>query len=318
MTIAKDQDASTSVPELEGLLSEVRSVRAARPIGHVSDVGAGLVQVTGLSGAAQVGTMVEIFASSGARLRGEILRLGSSGALVLPSGPLDGIGLGDEVLPLGPLKIAPCDAWIGRIIDSAGMALDGRDLPRGPRQRSVLAAPINPAERKPLGVRLETGMGVFNTLLPLVQAQRIGLFAGSGVGKSTLLAHFASHMQADVVVIALIGERGRELREFVDKVLGPKGMARSVVVAATSDQSPLERRRCAWTAMAVAEHFRDQGKQVLLLAEPVADMMRGVLDGHVILDRAIAERGRYPAIDAVKSVSRSLPEAASRARLCRS
>lgn len=378
LTDRSAEPSAQKVPELDGLLSALRDVQTTRTMGQVSDVGAGLVHVTGLSRRVQVGNQVEIFASSGMRLRGEVLRLGPQGAIVLPAGSIDGIGLGDDVLAFGPLKIAPCDAWIGRIIDSAGAPLDGKSLARGPHARAVQSAPINPALRNPLGKRLETGMCIFNTLLPIVQAQRIGLFAGSGVGKSTLLAHFASQMQADVVVIALIGERGRELREFVDKVLGPKGMARSVVVTATSDQSPLERRRCAWTAMAVAEHFRDQGKQVLLLAdsitrfaeahreiavasgeaaslrgypastaltitslceragpgsggqgditgifsvlvagsdmdEPIADMIRGVLDGHVVLERAIAERGRYPAIDAVRSVSRSLPEAANEA-----
>ncbi|MBC7142567.1 MAG: FliI/YscN family ATPase, partial [Rhodobacteraceae bacterium] len=231
---------------------------------------------------------------------------------------------------------------------------------------------------KRLGARLETGVAVFDTLLPLVRGQRIGLFAGSGVGKSSLLAKFARGVEADVTVIALIGERGRELREFVEGVLGPEGMARSVIVAATSDQSPLVRRRCAWTAMVVAEHFRDQGRQVLFLAdsitrfaeahrevalaageppslrgfppstahlimslaeragpgpeaagditavfsvlvagsdmdEPVADILRGVLDGHVVMEREIAERGRYPAINLLRSVSRSLPHAASEA-----
>jgi flagellum-specific ATP synthase len=219
-------------------------------------------------------------------------------------------------------------------------------------------------------------MAAFNTVLPIVRGQRVGLFAGSGVGKSMLLGHLARHMQADVVVIALIGERGRELREFVEHVLGPEGMRRAVIVAATSDRSPLIRRRCAWAAMAVAEFFRDQGQQVLFLAdsitrfaeahrevataagempalrgfpastshlimslceragpgedgsgditalltvlvagsdmeEPIADILRGVLDGHVVLDRQIAERGRYPAIDLLRSVSRSLPRAAT-------
>jgi flagellum-specific ATP synthase len=219
-------------------------------------------------------------------------------------------------------------------------------------------------------------VAIFDTLLPLVRGQRIGLFAGSGVGKSSLLARFAQGVEADVVVIALVGERGRELREFTERVLGPRGLARSVVVTATSDQSPLMRRMCVPTAMAVAEHFRDQGKHVLLLVdsitrfaeahrevalaggeeaslrgyppslsqaimglaeragpgpegmgditavfsvlvagsdmdEPVADILRGVLDGHVVMDRRIAERGRFPAIDLLRSVSRSLPEAAS-------
>ncbi len=220
-------------------------------------------------------------------------------------------------------------------------------------------------------------MAVFDTLLPLVRGQRIGLFAGSGVGKSSLLAKFARGVDADVVVIALVGERGRELRDFVERVLGPEGMRRAVVVTATSDQSALARRRCALAAMAVAEHFRAQGLHVLYLAdsitrfaeahrevalacgetaalrgyppsvaqaimslaeragpgpegegditavfsvlvagsdmeETIADILRGVLDGHVVMDRKIAERGRYPAIDLLRSVSRSLPEAATK------
>jgi len=279
---------------------------------------------------------------------------------------------------MGPSQIAPDDAWIGRVIDPMGRALDGRPILRGARPRPLRGVPMNPTERRVLGARLETGLAVFNTLLPIVRGQRIGLFAGSGVGKSTLLAKLARGVHADVVVIALIGERGREVREFVDRVLGPEGMKRAVVVAATSDQSPLVRRRCAWTAMAVAEHFRDQGRHVLFLAdsitrfaeahreialasgeggslrgfppstahqitslceragpgsgtagditgvfsvlvagsdmeEPVADILRGVLDGHVVLDRKIAERGRFPAIDLLRSVSRALPGAASEA-----
>ena len=247
---------------------------------------------------------------------------------------------------------------------------------RGVQPRPMRASPPKATRRRALGKRLETGVAIFNTLLPIVRGQRIGLFAGSGVGKSTLLSKFARGVSADVVVIALVGERGREVREFVDHVLGPEGMKRAVVVAATSDQSPLVRRRCAWTAMAVAEHFRDQGQHVLFLAdsitrfaeahrevalasgevaslrgyppstshmimslceragpgvdtagditalfsvlvagsdmeEPVADILRGVLDGHVVMDRKIAERGRFPAIDLLRSVSRSLPAAAT-------
>jgi flagellum-specific ATP synthase len=242
----------------------------------------------------------------------------------------------------------------------------------------MTGAPPAAAQRRGLGERLSTGVAVFDTLLPLVRGQRIGLFAGSGVGKSSLLARFARGVAADVVVIALVGERGRELRDFTERVLGSEGMARSVVVTATSDQSALQRRRCALSALTVAEHFRDQGLHVLLLVdsvtrfaeahrevalasgeaaslrgyppstahaimslaeragpgggeagditavlsvlvagsdmeEPVADIIRGTLDGHVVLDRKIAERGRYPAIDLLRSVSRSLPEAASSA-----
>ena len=361
---------------LESLLRDMRRIHATRSLGRVIHVGAGLVHVDSIAGIAQVGDLIELFASSGARFGGEVLSLSKSETIILPDAPLDGVAIGDEVLLSGPLKIAPSDAWIGRIIDASGRPLDGHFLPRGPIERSVQGQPPTAAFRRNLGARLQTSMGVFNTILPIVRGQRLGLFSGSGVGKSSLLAHFASHMQADVIVIALVGERGRELRNFVENVLGPDGMARSVVIAATSDQSPLLRRRCALSAMSVAEHFRDQGKHVLLLAdsitrfaeahreisvaagetaslrgfpastshmimslceragpglegqgditalfsvlvagsdmeEPIADIMRGVLDGHVVLDRSIAERGRYPAIDVVRSVSRSLPAAAS-------
>ena len=136
----------------------------------------------------------------------------------------------------------------------------------GRRDRAATAsrqAPPPAASRRRLGTRLDTGLAVFDTLLPIVRGQRIGLFAGSGVGKSTLLSLLARGVTADVVVIAMVGERGRELREFVEQTLGPEGMARAVVVAATSDQSPLMRRRCAWAAMAVAEHFRDAARVAL-------------------------------------------------------
>ncbi|MFN3971531.1 MAG: FliI/YscN family ATPase [Gemmobacter sp.] len=317
-------------------------------------------------------------APRGARTGGEVIALGSAGVTVLPDEAEDGLAIDDRVELVGRSDLFPCDAWIGRIVDPFGQPLDGRPLMPGAVPRPLRARPPAAARRRRLGDRLATGVAVFDTMLPLVRGQRIGLFAGSGVGKSALLAKFARGVAADVVVIALIGERGRELRDFTETVLGPQGMARSVVVAATSDQSPLIRRRCAAAAMAVAEHFRDQGLHVLLLAdsvtrfaeahrevalaagegatmrgyppstapvimglaeragpgpegagditavftvlvpgsdmeEPVADILRGVLDGHVVMDRSIAERGRYPAIDLLRSVSRSLPGAASEA-----
>jgi len=291
-------------------------------------------------------------------------------------GGAEGLAIGDAVELGGQTVVAPDDRWIGRIVDSLGRPLDGRPLVRGPVARQLRSGPPAATERRRLGPRLQTGTAIFDTMLPLVKGQRIGLFAGSGVGKSTLLGQFARGVAADVVVVALLGERGRELREFTERVLGPAGMARSVVVAATSDESPLARRRSAWTAMTVAEHFRDRGAQVLLLMdsvtrfaeahreialaageqaslrgfppslshavmslaeragpgpegkgditavfsvlvagsdmeEPVADIVRGVMDGHVVMDRRIAERGRFPAIDLLRSVSRSLPHAAS-------
>ncbi|MDZ4093326.1 MAG: FliI/YscN family ATPase [Paracoccaceae bacterium] len=359
----------------DGLRAEIAEINVATRVGRIVEVGRGTLRLSGLAQGIGLGDRVLIHGKD-ASIGGEVLRLGQDGVTVLPDGNAEGLAIGDAVERAGRSEIAPDDSWIGRIIDPFGKPLDGRPLFRGPVTRPLRGPAPAAASRRRMGERLSTGVAVFDTLLPLVRGQRIGLFAGSGVGKSSLLAKFARGVTADVVVIALIGERGRELREFTDRVLGPAGMARSVVVTATSDQSPLIRRRCAWAAMAVAEHFRDQGLHVLLLAdsitrfaeahrevalaageagnlrgfppstshtimalaeragpgpegmgditavfsvlvagsdmeEPVADILRGVLDGHVVMDRKIAERGRYPAIDLLKSVSRSLPEAAS-------
>jgi flagellum-specific ATP synthase len=357
----------------DGLLAEIATSAPVRRVGRVAETRRGLAEVTGLE-AATLGDRVLIHSRDGTA-GGEVLRLTPGRATILPDASGDGMAIGDRVELLGKAEVAPDESWVGRIVDATGQPLDGRPLLRGPKPRTLRAAAPPAASRRRLGGRLETGVAVFDTLLPLVRGQRIGLFAGSGVGKSSLLARFARGVEADVVVIALVGERGRELREFTERVLGPAGMARSVVVTATSDQSPLMRRQCALTAMAVAEHFRDQGRHVLLLVdsvtrfaeahrevalaggegaslrgfppsltqaimglaeragpgpegagditavfsvlvagsdmeEPVADILRGVLDGHVVMDRQIAERGRFPAIDLLRSVSRSLPEAA--------
>ena len=342
--------------------------------GRVTGVAEGLVSIGGMADACRIGERVTVYCADNPRT-GEIVHLSraSSGALI--EGGIAGIAIGDLVRLETPPGLFPNDTWMGRVIDPDGQPLDGAPILEGTRRMHIAASPPPAHQRKRFGARLETGLAVFNTMLPIVRGQRIGLFAGSGVGKSTLLGDLARCVEADVVVIALVGERGRELRQFIEDVLGPEGLKRSVVVAATSDRAPQIRRRCAQTATAVAEYFRDQGKHVLLLVdsvtrfceahremavasgedarlrgfpastaaaiaglcersgpglnssgditaifsvlvsgsdmeEPVADMLRGVLDGHVVLDRAIAERGRFPAVDLLRSVSRSLPAAA--------
>ena len=342
--------------------------------GRVTGVAGNIIHVHGLSDESCCGDRITISAKTGA-LNGEIVRLTASEAIVLvPQGA--GVAIGDRVRSHGAQFFAPADHWIGRVIDPDGRPLDGRPLLQGIDSYDINTAPPLANQRRSLGARLETGYAVFNTILPIVQGQRVGLFAGSGVGKSTLLAGLARGIEADVIVMALVGERGREVQHFVQDVLGSKGMERSVVVAATSDQPAQVRRRCAASAMSVAEFFRDQGKQVLLLVdsvtrfceahrelavaggeqanlrgypastgpaiaslceragpgcdgqgditavfsvlvagsdmdEPVADMLRGVLDGHIVLSREIAERGRFPAVDILRSVSRALPDAAN-------
>lgn len=344
-------------------------------VGRVVGVGAGTVSVAGLPAGVRLGERARIL-QPGAALAAEVIRLAPDRVVLLPEGTSEGVALNTPVQLEPAPFFAPHVDWIGRVIDPDGRPLDGRPILPGHHARALRAGPPPAYSRRPMGQRLATGFAVFNTLLPLARGQRIGLFAGSGVGKSTLLADLARGVEADVIVIALVGERGREVRHFVQEVLGPEGMARSVVVAATSDRAPQIRRRCAWAATAVAEHFRNSGRQVLLLVdsitrfaeahrelaaaagepaalrgfpastgpsiaalceragpgagdmgditavysvlvagsdmdEPVADMLRGVLDGHVVLDRQIAERGRFPAVDLLRSVSRSLPGVAN-------
>ena len=375
--------ATTTAPDgaaarLRGALG---ALRRPRPMGRVASLGQGVVEVSGLGRHLRLGDRLSLRPREGAEpVACEVLRIHAESVTALPEGDLSAVVVGDAVHWQGASRIGPHGGWIGRVVDPDGRPLDGLPLAPGAHPRGLLAPPPAAATRRRLGGRLSTGLAAFDTLLPLVRGQRIGLFAGSGVGKSSLLADLARGVEADVVVLALVGERGRELRAFTEDTLGASGMARSVVVAATSDRAPLVRRRCAWTAMTVAEHFRDEGAHVLFLCdsvtrfaeghrevalasgesaslrgfppsmagavaalaeragpgpegpdggggditavfsvlvagsdmeEPVADTLRGVLDGHVVLDRAIAERGRFPAVDALRSVSRSLPHAAS-------
>lgn len=344
-------------------------------IGRVSVVGSAQINVSGFTQVGRLGDPVSLATETG-MVPGEIVKLAKDTAQVLLEGPSDGIKLGAPVTLEARRPFAPDQSWIGRVIDPDGLPLDDMPLLHGRDTRPIHAAPPPAHARRPMGMRLETGLAVFNTLLPIVRGQRIGLFAGSGVGKSTLIADLARGTDADVIVIALVGERGREVRHFIDQVLGPEGMKRAIVVAATSDRAAQVRKRCALAAMTVAEHFRDAGQNVMLfidsvtrfceahreiavaagegvalrgypastasaianlceragpgpsdtgditavfsvlvagsdMEEPVADMLRGVLDGHVVLDRQIAERGRFPAVDVLRSVSRSLPDAAN-------
>jgi flagellum-specific ATP synthase len=249
------------------LRQHIRQIDHVRDVGRVHAVRGGVVDITGLGGCAQIGDRVVIRRRFARPLWAEVIRLDGSVVSVLAEGKTEGLSLGDTVIRRGPLCLYPDMSWLGRVVSASGIPLDDEPLSQG-----AVAIPIEgpaPAAstRRPLGDRLQTGMAAFNTFLPLVKGQRLGLFSGSGVGKSTLLGAFARSVSADVTVVALIGERGRELGSFLNETLGPEGLARSVVIAATSDQSAPERRRCALSAMAVAEYFRDQGLSVLFLAD---------------------------------------------------
>ncbi|WP_425092238.1 FliI/YscN family ATPase [Tropicimonas sp. S265A] len=344
--------------------------------GRICRLGESLVDVEGLARLLKIGDRVRLETKAGRSVGAEVVALNSEKASVFPESRTEGLAIGDRAIYCGQSSIAPDPSWVGHTLDAFGNAMDGTRLRDGDRSYPLRASPPNAMDRKPLGGRLETGLAVLNTFLPIARGQRIGVFAGSGVGKTTLLGKLAKTVSADVVVLVLIGERGREVRDFVEKILGPDAMTRCVVVAATSDQSPAIKRRALFSAMSIAECLRDAGAHVLFIAdsltrfaeahrevasacgevtsmrgfppstssllmelveragpgehdagditavfsvlvagsdleEPISDITRGILDGHIILSREIAARGRFPAIDVLQSVSRSLPDAAS-------
>jgi flagellum-specific ATP synthase len=349
-------------------------VEAVGRWGEVSGALGLLVEVAGLPRHVVVGDAV-LIATARDPVLAEIVGFRGASALVMPFGGCEGIGPGARVEAAARTSVQPSPAWLGRVVDALGRPIDDKGaLPLGPVRQPTRGTALNPYARRRVGAKLETGVRVLDVFAPLCRGQRLGIFAGSGVGKSTLVAMLARWADADVIVIGLVGERGREVQEFVQHELGAEGMARSVIVVATSNEPPLMRREAAYTTLAVAEWFRDQGRHVLLLMdsvtrfamaqreiglaageppttkgyvpscfsemarlleragpgearrgqgditavftvlvdggdhdEPIADAVRGILDGHVVLERAIAERGRYPAVSVLKSISRTLP-----------
>ena len=371
--------------DMSAAIDALAEIAPATLHGRVSGVSSLGVTISGLTSLLAVGDRVHITPRSGPGVVAEIIGSGSAGLQAAPFGQTAGLGNGAEVradLPSTTLSrvtrrgdLAPCAGWLGRVVTPLGAPADGLGpLPRGSNPRPSRAAPPPAISRARLGAPIDLGVRVLNCFTTCRTGQRLGLFAGSGVGKSTLLSMLARHTACDVAVLALVGERGREVREFLEDDLGPEGLARSVVVVATGDEPPLLRREAAYAAMSVAEHFRDQGLSVLLMMdsvtrfclalreiglaageppatrgyppsvfaelprlleragpgpmradgsagqitalftvlvegddhdEPVADAVRGILDGHVVLDRRIGEGGRYPAVDVLRSLSRA-------------
>jgi flagellum-specific ATP synthase len=363
----------TTASHLDAARSRLRAMRPFEIAGQVSGITGLALDLDGPTGHLSIGDRVWITPRNGPAVQAEAIGFHHGMTRVMTFGTLAGIGPGAPVLVGGEAHLAVSDQWLGRVIDPLGRPMDGKGvLLPGDHSTPVRRAPPNAALRARLGPRIDLGVKALNAFATCRQGQRLGLFAGSGVGKSTLLSMLARYTKCDVAVIALVGERGRELREFIEDDLGPEGLARSVLVVATSDQSPLMRRECAYAAACVAEHFRDQGKSVLLMMdsvtrfclalreiglsageppttrgyppsvfaelpqlleragpglpgagmitglftvlvegddqnEPVADAVRGILDGHVVLDRRIGEAGRYPAVDVLRSLSRTVP-----------
>ena len=343
--------------------------------GKITEVVGTLVRATGLD--ALVGELCELRDRGGALLQyAEVVGFSRDQTLLMPMGGSAGLSRSTLVVGTGkPLQVRVGPALLGRVIDVLGNPLDGRGPVPTVATLSMMRSPPAPMERPMIDTPFITGVRCVDTLLTLGEGQRMGIFAPAGTGKSTLLSMFARGSQCDVNVIALIGERGREVREFVERVLGPEGMRRSVVVCATSDRSAVERAKAAHVGTAIAEYFRDQGMRVLLMmdsvtrfaraqreiglaagepptrrgfppsifaelprllerpgrsalgsitalytilaeddsgSDPVAEEVRGILDGHMVLSREIAARNHYPAIDVLASLSRVMSEVADR------
>lgn len=341
---------------------------AVRLGGRVMDVSATHFRARGLSDSSRLGDIVEFRAERGIRT-GEVIRINSEDVVIAPYEKCTEIGVNHPVFLAGGIAVCPDEQWRGRAIDALARPIDERGpLLKGPPQAGASATPP-PLARQRVETPFRTGVRVIDIFTPLCYGQRIGIFAGSGVGKSTLLAMLAAADAFDTVVVALVGERGREVREFLEDTIGQATMAKTVAVVATSDESAMMRRRAPDTAMRVAEYFRDRGHRVLLVLDsitrlahalrevaigtgeppvargypasvftdlprlleragpgadgagsitailsvlvdgddhndPVADSVRGILDGHVVLDRSIAEQGRYPPVNPLASVSR--------------
>ena len=362
--------------------SLVAAVQAVDPLvvtGKVAGVSGLLIESRGGLSRLAVGARAEIDRHGRPPLPAEVVGFREAKALLMPFGPVDGVAPGADIRIVESASVVrPTAAWLGRIINAFGEPIDGKGpLPAGPRAYPLRAAPPPAHTRGRVGERLDTGVRALDVFATTCRGQRMGIFAGSGVGKSVLLSMLARRAECDAVVVGLIGERGREVREFIEETLGPEGLARAIVVVATSDEPALTRRQAAYMTLACAEYLRDQGQQVLCLMdsvtrfamaqreiglaageppttkgytptvfselpklleragpgpmrsdgrptgaitalftvlvdggdhdEPIADAVRGILDGHIVMDRKIAERGRFPAIDVLKSVSRTLP-----------
>src|ERR1700759_2461682 len=366
---------------MKALAEQITEIDGVNIYGRVVGVRGLMVEVAGPIHAMSVGARIVIETGGPRPIPCEVIGFSGSNAVVMPFAGLEGVRRGCRaVIASSASQVRPSPAWLGRVLNAMGEPIDGEGpLTQGTAPMAYRNQPPPAHSRKRVGNPLDLGVRSLNTFLTCCRGQRMGIFAGSGVGKSVLLSMLARNVDAAVTVIGLVGERGREVQEFLQEDLGEAGLARSVVVVATSDEPALMRRQAAYLTLAIAEYFRDENKDVLCLMdsvtrfamaqreiglsagepptakgytptvftelprlleragpgmgqgtitglfpvlvdgddhnEPVADAVRGILDGHVVMERSIAERGRYPAINILKSVSRTMPKSADPAYL---
>lgn len=358
----------------KNIINEIKALKTETYFGQVTAVQGLFIEVSGINTKLSIGDRCFVHSSKNKKISCEVVAFKQGKIMLMPYASLEGIAQGCkvEVINSSPV-IFPHPSWLGRIINAFGEPIDGKgSLIKGNIPYAIKASPPPAAFRDRVAGKVDLGVKAVNTFLTICKGQRMGIFAGSGVGKSTLMSMMAKNTNSDISVIGLIGERGREAKEFIEDVLGIDGLEKSILVLATSDESPLMRRQAAYVTLAVCEYFRDLNKNVLCLMdsitrfamaqreislsigeppaskgytpsvfselprlleragpgqgkgsitglftvlvdgddhnEPIADAVRSILDGHIVLDRAIAERNRYPAINILRSISRTMPD----------
>jgi flagellum-specific ATP synthase len=359
---------------MRALTADIGAIDEVEVFGRVRTVQGLLMEIVGPVRELRVGGRVMIETTNGGTLQSEIIGFRDGHALCLPFGPLTGVRLGCRaVFQSHDGAVYPAESWLGRVIDANAQPIDGKGpLARGAESYPLRQVPLPAHERARVGAPLDLGVRALNTFTTICEGQRMGIFSASGVGKSVLMSMMARNATVDVAIIGLIGERGREVQEFISDYLGEVGIKQAIVVVATSDEAALLRRQAAYLTLTLSEYFRDQGKRVLVMMdsltrfamaqreiglaigepptakgypptaftelprlleragpglqnsgsitglftvlvegddhnEPIADAVRGILDGHIVMERQIAERGRYPAVNVLRSISRTMP-----------
>lgn len=359
---------------MKSVIEDIDRIPVVTRYGRVSSVQGLLVEVAGIQSEVSIGSRCVIETRRSVDVTAEVVGFRDDHALLMPFRELEGVGLGCRVI-IGDAEpvVYPTRAWLGRVVNAFGEPIDGKGpIPRGVDSYALKASPPPAHNRHRVGEKIDLGVRAINTFMTCCRGQRMGIFSGSGIGKSVLLSMLSRYTQSDVNVIGLVGERGREVTEFIQDNLGEEGLNKSVVVVATSDESALARRQAAYLTLTLSEYFRDLDNDVLCLMdsvtrfamaqreiglsggeppasrgytptvfaelpklleragpgegqgtitglftvlvegddhnEPISDAVRAILDGHIIMDRSIAERGRFPPINILRSVSRTMPK----------
>ncbi len=359
---------------IDGITNKINAIPEYRVFGRVFAINGLMIEATGMEGAVAIGTKCQVLSNYGNKILAEVVGIKGDRALLMPFGELHGVSAGCRLeVEESQNFYYPSEHLLGRVLNALGEPVDEKGpIEPGTVPYLLKNTPPNAHKRKMVEGKVDLGVRAVNTFVTCCKGQRMGIFSGSGVGKSVMISMLTKYSDAEVKVIGLVGERGRELQEFLHKYLGEKGIKNAVIIAATSDESALMRRQAAYLTMTIAEYFRDMGKDVLCLIdsvtrfamaqreiglsageppatrgftpsvfaempklleragpgmkgqgsitglftvlvegddhnEPISDSVRGILDGHIVLERKIAERGRYPAVNILRSISRTMP-----------